>query len=75
MPQGRQEVHKMLGYLPQNVAFQEWRTVDHALKTFGKLAGLEKNQVEHRIEEVLDLVALSNVRHKKIVELSGGMHA
>ena len=73
MPERRGEVHKMLGYLPQNVAFQEWRTVDHALRTFGKLSGLEKNEVEHRIEDVLDLVSLSDVRHKKIVELSGGM--
>jgi len=63
----------MLGYLPESVAFQEWRTVDHALRTFGKLSGLEKNEVEHRIEEVLDLVALSDVRNKKIAELSAGM--
>jgi len=27
MPQKRGEVHKILGYLPQDVAFQEWRTV------------------------------------------------
>lgn len=42
MPDERGEVHKMLGYLPESVAFQEWRTVDHALRTFGKLSGLEK---------------------------------
>lgn len=40
MPQKGGEVHKMLGYLPQDVAFQEWRTVDHALKTFAKLSSL-----------------------------------
>jgi len=73
MPDEKGEVHKMLGYLPQSFAFQEWRTVDHALRTFGKLSGLEKNEVEHRIEEVLDLVALPDVRYKKIVKLSGGM--
>jgi len=73
MPDEKSEVHKLLGYLPQSFAFQEWRTVDHALRTFGKLSGLKKNEVEHRIEEVLELVALPNVRHKKIVELSSGM--
>ncbi len=73
MPQKRGEVHKMLGYLPQDVAFQEWRTVDHALKTFAKLSGLEKKEIESRIDEVLDLLALSEGRYKKIVELSGGM--
>ncbi|MEM4704017.1 MAG: ABC transporter ATP-binding protein [Candidatus Bathyarchaeia archaeon] len=73
MPKERSEVHKVLGYLPQNVAFQEWRTVDHALRTFGKLSGLSESELNERIEEVLDLVGLSNDRHKKISQLSGGM--
>ena len=41
MPRKRDQVHKTLGYLPQNVAFQEWRTVDHALRTFGSLPCLD----------------------------------
>jgi ABC-2 type transport system ATP-binding protein len=44
MPQHRYEIHKFLGYLPQNVAFQDWQTVDNALKTFGLLSGLEKTK-------------------------------
>lgn len=73
MPGRRDQVHKMLGYLPQHVAFQEWRTVDHALRTFGSLSGLERRKIEPGIEKVLTQLALSDVRHKKIVELSGGM--
>jgi ABC-2 type transport system ATP-binding protein len=73
IPNERTKVHKILGYLPENVAFQEWRTIDHALKTFGKLSGLEKDELELRIRKVLNLVALFDVRHKKIAELSGGM--
>jgi ABC-2 type transport system ATP-binding protein len=46
--------------------------VDHALTTFGKLSGLKKNELETRIQEVLSLLNLSEVRFKKIVELSGG---
>jgi len=66
-------VHRLLGYLPQNVAFQEWRTVNHALTTFGKLSGLSDSQVEGSIPQILDLLGLSDVRHKKISQLSGGM--
>ena len=66
-------VHKLLGYLPQNVAFQEWRTVNHALTTFGRLSGLSDGEVEDRIPPILDLLTLSEVRHKKISQLSGGM--
>ena len=73
IPKQKQEAHKLLGYLPQSVAFQEWRTVNHALTTFGRLSGLTAQKVESRIPEVLELVALSDVRHKKISQLSGGM--
>lgn len=73
MPQHRYEVHKFLGYLPQNVAFQDWQTVGNALKTFGLLSGLEKHKVENRIDEVLDFLSLSDFRKKKISQLSGGM--
>lgn len=72
MPGRRDQVHKMLGYLPQDVAFQEWRTVDHALRTFASLSGLERRKIGPGIEKVLDQLVLSDVRHKKIVELSGG---
>jgi ABC-2 type transport system ATP-binding protein len=73
MSKKKEEIHKLLGYLPQNVAFQEWRTVDHALKTFGRLSGLKDVDVEGRIPEILDLLSLSSVRQKKISQLSGGM--
>lgn len=72
-PKQKDEIHKLLGYLPQNVAFQEWRTINQALKTFGKLSGLSDAQVEERIPELLDLMGLSEFRHKKISQLSGGM--
>ena len=72
MPGSKGDVHKMLGYLPQSVSFQEWRTVDHALTTFGRLSGLGKKEVDDRIEETLRLVGLSDMRYKKIIELSGG---
>jgi ABC-2 type transport system ATP-binding protein len=73
MPKQKFEAHKLLGYLPQNVAFQEWRSVDHALKTFGKLSGLTEVELEERIPKILELLSLGDVRHKKISQLSGGM--
>jgi ABC-2 type transport system ATP-binding protein len=72
-PKQKDAIHKLLGYLPQNVAFQDWRTINHALRTFGKLSGLSDAQVEARIPELLDLMGLTEFRHKKISQLSGGM--
>ncbi len=73
IPKQKDKIHKLLGYLPQNVAFQEWRTVNHALKTFGKLSSLSETEVESRIPKILDLLSLGDVRYKKISQLSGGM--
>jgi len=67
-----QEIYKLLGYLPQKAAFQDWRTVDHALTTFGKLSGLNEPDLGRRIKEVLDLMGIADIRHKKISQLSGG---
>jgi len=72
MPENRDQIHRLIGYLPQKVSFQEWRTVDQALKTFGLLSGIEKDVLDDRIEEVLKLVAIPDSRHRKIKELSGG---
>jgi ABC-2 type transport system ATP-binding protein len=72
MPQNKSQVHKMLGYLPQQVAFQEWRTVDHTLRTFGQLSGMARGALERRIGEVLGLLDLAAVRFKRVGELSGG---
>jgi ABC-2 type transport system ATP-binding protein len=73
VPKRKDEIHKLLGYLPQNVAFQEWRTVSQALKTFGKLSGLSDSKAEERISEILGLLGLADARNKKVSHLSGGM--
>jgi len=69
----RQEIYKILGYHPQEAGFQSWRTVEHALRTFGRLSGLKQNLLELKITEVLKFVNLEEVRNKKIIHLSGGM--
>jgi len=66
-------INRLIGYLPQDVGFQEWRTVDHALSTFGLLSGMKKSDLEERIPEVLEQVGLADARKRKIKHLSGGM--
>ncbi len=72
IPEKKINANQLIGYLPQQVSFQQWRTVNHALTTFGKLSGLKKNELETRIKEVLTIFNLSDIRFKKIIELSGG---
>ena len=66
-------LHQELGYLPQETDFQQWRTVNHALRTFGLLSGIPKDSLAESISNVLQLVGLSDVMNKKIIHLSGGM--
>ena len=69
----RKELYNIIGYHPQDAGFQEWRTVDHAYKTYGRLSGLKSDHLDNRIQEVLDLVGLTDKRFKRIIHLSGGM--
>ncbi|NHJ38580.1 MAG: ABC transporter ATP-binding protein [Asgard group archaeon] len=64
---------RLIGYLPQDVGFQEWRTVDHALRTYGLLSGMTRTELNQRIPEVLDQVGLVDALRRKIKHLSGGM--
>ena len=75
MPDNILNVHKLLGYLPQDVAFQEWRTVNQALFTFAKLSGLEDNQINSSEEAAFQELAdyfnimedeIDTIKHKAI---------
>ena len=73
MPERRDDVHKLIGFLPQSAGFQDWRTADNALRTFGILSGVPEREVSVRIGEWLERFDLEKVRHKRINKLSGGM--
>ncbi|MFX0155229.1 MAG: ATP-binding cassette domain-containing protein [Candidatus Hodarchaeota archaeon] len=67
------DLHNLIGYHPQEAGFQEWRTVDHAFKTFGRLSGLTSEDIEKQTQKILELLNLSEARYRKITHLSGGM--
>jgi ABC-2 type transport system ATP-binding protein len=66
------ELNRNLGYLPQKAGFQEWRTVDQALSTFGRLSGISKEELDGRIRETLAEMDILETRYRKITQLSGG---
>lgn len=69
----RDSFHARVGYLPQTAGFQEWRTVRHALETFGKLSGLEPARLQRRVTQVTHRLGLIDHLDRRIVHLSGGM--
>jgi len=72
MPKEKEKAHKFIGYTPQQAGFQQWRTANHALTTFGKLSGMESSNLQGRIDEILNLLGLIQYKNKKISKLSGG---
>jgi len=66
------ELSSTIGYLPQQTALQEWRTVDQTLSTFGRLSGLQGSEVENRIKEVTEELGITEYRQRKVSKLSGG---
>ncbi len=69
---GMSSFHQMLGYLPQEAGFQSWRTVRQVLTTFGRLSGVPREQLNTRIDEVLETTGLKDEINRRVVHLSGG---
>jgi ABC-2 type transport system ATP-binding protein len=69
---GDSKICSTIGYLPQQTSLQDWRTVDQALSTFGRLSGLADGEVNKRIKEVLEQLGISDYRRRKVGKLSGG---
>ena len=59
----------IFGYLPQEFGF----SVQDYLEYMAALKGIGKKETKEKIQELLEIVSLTDVRKKKIVKLSGGM--
>lgn len=70
--ENRMRAQALLGYLPQDVGFQEWRTVEHALQTFAKLSGVPDSKRSERIQDAVAMVGIEEYYKTRIVHLSGG---
>lgn len=68
-----EKYRERLGYLPQHFGYYRHYTPVQYLQYLAALKGMPKEQVADRIDEVLELVALSDVKKKKMRKFSGGM--
>jgi len=70
----RQAVRSMIGYLPQEFGAWRLQRVEEVLDTLALLSGLGDKQIRRkRVREVLEMVGLHEVAHRKVKKLSGGM--
>ena len=71
---GRQDIQRTLGYLPQDLGLYPDLTAREFLDYIGILKGLKERKArQQRVDELLEMVALSHVAHRKLKTYSGGM--
>lgn len=63
----------VLGYLPQNFGFYKNFSAWMFLMYIASLKGIDKSQAKKRVNELLDIVNLSDDRDRKVGTFSGGM--
>lgn len=68
-----EKYRELIGYLPQHVGYYKNFTAEKFLKYIAALKGLPKEETNEKVEEVLELVGLTEYRKKKIGGFSGGM--
>jgi ABC-2 type transport system ATP-binding protein len=70
--QNPEEVKKFIGYLPEhNPLYQDMPIIDY-LGFVAGLQGVEKEKIEDRVTEMIQVCGLKSEKHKKIRELSKG---
>jgi len=62
-----------IGYVPQDIAIYPDLTARENLRFFGKLYGIPKDRLGRRIDEVLEVIGLSDRGDDRTEEYSGGM--
>jgi ABC-2 type transport system ATP-binding protein len=70
-PAGSTPARRALGYLAELFRFPGWYTADEVLELHQRLAGSHGGAAER--ERLLDLVALSDARHRRVEAMSKGM--
>jgi ABC-2 type transport system ATP-binding protein len=67
------EVNKLFGFVPQDFSFYQELSPVENLEFFGAWAGLNRQQIRKRTDELLQILGLENVRNKQVDKFSGGM--
>ncbi|WP_440896916.1 ATP-binding cassette domain-containing protein [Amphibacillus sp. Q70] len=66
-------IRPVLGVVPQEIAIYEELTAYENMDFFGKAYGLSGKKLKNKIDEILELVGLTDRKKEKVREYSGGM--
>lgn len=69
----KKSVNKLFGFVPQDFSFYQELSPAENLAFFGAWCGLQKAAIKSKTTELLEVLGLTEVRHKKVEQFSGGM--
>lgn len=67
------KIKKLIGFVPQDLAFYQELSPIENLEFFGALSGMDKQSIKTRSAELLEVLGLSEVKNKAVQKFSGGM--
>ncbi len=73
MQKHHRRINRLFGFVPQDFAFYQELTPVENLEFFGAWSGMTRSAIHRRTLELLDILGLATVRHKKVQQFSGGM--
>ncbi|MCL4436934.1 MAG: ABC transporter ATP-binding protein [Thaumarchaeota archaeon] len=73
MPGDRKTIAKYVGVAPQEYSVYQDLTVEQNVRFFGRLYGISNDQLESRMQELLQILRLDGRRRSVAANLSGGM--
>jgi len=65
--------HRDVGFLPENPYFYKYLTAEETLRFYGKICGMGGKALTDRIGDLLELVGMSDARHRRVGGYSKGM--
>lgn len=68
-----EEIKKIIGVVPQEIALFQNLTAFENLRYFGSLQGMRGAALKKRVLDLLDVFSLADVAHKQVETYSGGM--
>ena len=71
--QNSNATNKLFGFVPQDFSFYQELSPVENLEFFGAWAGLNKQAIKNRTNELLEILGLDEVRNKQVMKFSGGM--
>ena len=69
----RVDSREAVGFLPENPYFYKYLSGEETLRFFGKLGGLNGGRLRQQVDELLELVGLTNARKRRLGTYSKGM--